>query len=90
MSFYGPLLWWFGAPATTASNHLALDLTCTDVHTGRQVFSKRYEASPYSDTSWIYALGNDFNYPAMLAEVYRQFADDLVRALPPPKSAASH
>ena len=40
-------------------------------------------------TSWLYVMANDFNYPAMLAEVYRQFAADLVRALPPPKGAAS-
>ena len=89
LSAYGPLLWFVGAPAATASNQLAVDLACVDLRTGRTLFSQRYDATPYRKTSWLYVMANDFNYPAMLAEVYRQFAADLVRALPPPKSAAS-
>ena len=89
LSVYGPMLWFIGAPAATASNQLTVDLACVDLRTGRTLFSRRYDATPYRMTSWLYVMANDFNYPVMLAEVYRQFAADLVRALPPPKSAAS-
>lgn len=77
LSAYGPLLWFIGLPAASASNELELELTCDERKTGRRLLSKRYQASPYSSTSWLYVMKNDFNYPDMLAGIYRQFVDDL-------------
>jgi len=89
LSAYGPLLWFFGAPAATASNQLAIELDCKDLHTGQTLFSRHYDASPYRKISWLYVMANDFNYPTMLAEVYRKFVDDLIQTLPPPKNVPS-
>ena len=81
LSAYGPLLWFIGLPAASASNELELELTCDELKTGRRLLTKRYNATPYSSTSWLYVMKNDFNYPDMLAGVYRQFVDDLRAAM---------
>jgi hypothetical protein len=77
LSAYGPLLWFIGLPAATVSNELVLELTCDDLKTGRRLLTKRYDAPEYGATSWLYVMANDFNYPDMLAGVYRQFVNDL-------------
>ena len=82
LSAYGPLLWFIGLPAGTASNDLSVELTCVDLKTGQTLLTRRYDAPQYHKTSWLYSMANDFNYPTMLADVYRQFTADLVRALP--------
>lgn len=77
LSVYGPLLWIVGLPAGNATNDLSVEMSCTEKKTGRQLLSKRYEAPSYSATSFLYVMANDFNYPDMLANVNKQFVDDL-------------
>jgi hypothetical protein len=77
LSLYGPMLWFIGLPAGTVSNDLALQLRCVDHRTGATLLARRYDASPYSRVTWLYSAADDFNYPAMVAEVYRQFVADL-------------
>jgi hypothetical protein len=77
LSVYGPLLWFIGLPAGTASNELSIELACTDKRSGRQILAKRYSAPEYRATSFLYVMANDFNYPDMLANVNKQFVDDL-------------
>jgi hypothetical protein len=81
VSFFAGYLWLLGAPVSTASNDLDVELSCIDTKTSEVFFTKRYAAPQYSATSWIYTMKNDFNYPDMLAGVYRQFTADLARYL---------
>src|SRR5262245_42713754 len=41
LSAYGPLLWFIGLPAATASNQLEIELACDDRTAGRRLLSKR-------------------------------------------------
>ncbi len=84
LSAYGPLLWFVGFPSGTVYNDLSVELSCLDSKTGATLFTKSYTAEPYSKVAWIYVMPDDFNYPVMLGDVYRQFIQDLRRALPSP------
>lgn len=77
----GPDLWILGFPAGTVRNELSVELSCMDSQTGNLLFSKTYTAQPYSKVFWIYSMPNDFNYAEMLAQVYKEFAADLVQVL---------
>jgi hypothetical protein len=79
LSAYGPMLWFIGLPAATASNELVVELTLDDLKAGRRLLTKHYEAPKYGSTSWLYVMKNDFNYPDMLADIYRRFVDDIRR-----------
>lgn len=82
LSVYGPVLWFIGLPAGSASNDLVVELRCDDLKAGRTLLTKRYRAPTYSATSFLYVMANDFNYPDMLAGVYKDFVQDLSHALP--------
>ena len=82
LSVYGPLLWFIGLPAGSASNELSIEVNCLNKKTGRTILSKRYTAPSYSATSFLYVMANDFNYPEMLANVNKQVVEDLRAALP--------
>lgn len=77
----GPILWLFALPAASASNTLSVELTCTDRRSGRQVLSKRYGPPPYESTSNLYVRESDFEFAALLANVNREFVEDLRAAL---------
>lgn len=77
LSVYGPLLWFFGLPATTTSNDLSIALSCVSSSTGEVLFSKEYTALTSKQISSIYNLKNDFNYSELLKNVCSEFIDDL-------------
>lgn len=77
LSVYGSLLWVVGLPAGTASNDLSVELHCIDASSNRQLFAKTYKVPTYSRWGWIYSMPNDFNYPDMLKDIYKQFVSDL-------------
>ena len=81
LSVYGPLLWVFGFPAATASNELALELSLVDSKTHKPLLSKVYTATPRKNVSFMYVMKNDFNYPEMLAEVNKQFCQEIPAVL---------
>lgn len=82
LSVYGPLLWFVGFPAGTVSNELSVRIECRDVKTQRVLHSKTYTAPRYKKISWIYMMPSDFNYAAMLKNLYRDVVADLGRAAP--------
>lgn len=77
LSVYGALLWYIGLPAGTVSNDLSVELRCIDASSNRQLFAKTYKAPTYSRWGWLYSMPNDFNYPDMLKDIYKQFVSDL-------------
>lgn len=77
LSVYGPFLWFIGLPAATLQNELSLELSLLDAKSNRVLLTRQYEATPYKKVTWIYALANDFQYPDMLAEVNKQFCEDV-------------
>lgn len=77
LSVYGPLLWYFGFPATHVTNDLQVKLSVFDTKTRKQIFTKTYAADHYGKTGWIYSLPSDFRYSEMLASVYKNFLEDL-------------
>ncbi len=81
LSVYGPLLWFVGFPAGSVGNNLSVELSLSDAKTEKPIFSKVYTATPHKGVTWIYVMENDFNYPEMLAEVNKQFCQDMQPAL---------
>jgi hypothetical protein len=79
LSAYGPLLWFFGFPAGTASNELSVKLMCEDSKSRTVLFSKTYMAPRYTTWFWLYWMPTDFNYAELLKEIYREFIGDLER-----------
>ena len=77
LSIYGPLLWYFGLPASHISNDLEIKLSLMDSKLKKEIFSKTYKADQYKKLGWIYNLPNDFYYPEMLRIVYQQFVNDV-------------
>ena len=77
LSAYGSLLWYIGLPAVSLSSDLSVELRCIDAGANRQLFAKIYKVPTYSRWGWIYSLPNDFNYPDMLKDIYKQFVSDL-------------
>jgi hypothetical protein len=77
LSVYGPLLWLIGLPAASTSNELSVEFSLVDSQTDKPLFSKTYAATPRKSVSWIYVMKNDFNYSEMLAEVNKQFCQDI-------------
>jgi hypothetical protein len=88
-SYFGFALWMVGLPMGTFSNELEVELVCFDARKQQTVFAKRYTAPRYSATTWIYPMKDDFNYPTMLAGIYREFAQDLAGQLAARAAAAS-
>lgn len=78
----GPMLWLFVLPVADAWNTLAVDLSCTDRRSGRQILSKRYAPPTYDSSSNLYVRESDFEFAALLATVNREFTEDLRAALP--------
>lgn len=81
LSVYGPLLWFFGFPAGTVSNDLAVQITVKEAETNKILLSKTYAAPRYKKISWIYYMPSDFNYAAMLKALYLDAVNDLRRSL---------
>jgi hypothetical protein len=81
LSAYGPLLWLFGLPAGSASNELEVELSLADKQTGATLVSRRYRAPRYDATSWLYVMKSDFEYPTLLAGVYKQFVAEAQPAM---------
>lgn len=77
LSVYGPLFWYIGLPAGSASNDLSVELRCIEAKTNRQIFAKTYQVPTYSRIGWLYSMPNDFNYPDMLKDLYKEFLKDL-------------
>lgn len=77
LSVYGPMLWYFGLPAGTVSNNLAIELSCIDLSANKILFTKQYSVPAYEAWVFLYDLTNDFNYAEMLKNTYRQFMIDL-------------
>lgn len=76
-SVYGPDLWLVGFPATWTENQLSVELSLVDAKTQKELFDKIYTAKPRSNVNWIYYLNSDFNYGEMLAELNKQFCEDI-------------
>jgi len=81
LSVYGPLLWLIGLPAGTVYNELSIEMSCVDVATDKILFSKTYTAPCYRKVAWIYVMPDDFNYPVMIKDLYKEFVEDLRVAL---------
>lgn len=79
LSIYGPLLWYFGFPATTVTNDLEIKLSLIDSKSKNVIFSKTYKADQYKKTGWIYNIPSDFSYSEMLKVLYKQFVEDLLK-----------
>lgn len=79
LGIFGPLLY-LVLPIGSFQNDLALQLTCTDAHSGATLFEASYAAQPVGQIFFLYTLPNDFSYPAMLQEVYGKFLDDLSKS----------
>ncbi|TGK12049.1 hypothetical protein EHO60_07195 [Leptospira fletcheri] len=77
LSIYGPILWLIGLPAVTVENTLKIELSLVNNKSKKILFTKEYDATPYSEIGWIYSLPNDFHYAEMLNEVYKKFIYDL-------------
>ena len=77
LSVYGPLLWFIGFPATSATNELSVELSVTDAKTDKMLLVKTYDAEPYGSVGWLYYMPSDYNYPRMLQQVYKEFVKDL-------------
>ena len=77
-SFYGPLLWYIGFPATHVSNDLEVKLSLIKTDSKKVIFSKTYKSDQYKKLGWIYNIPNDFRYSEMLGELYKEFLEDLV------------
>lgn len=80
LSVYGPILWFVGFPATHVSNDLEVKLSLIDSKSKKVIFTKHYKADHYKKLGWIYSLPNDFRYSEMLAELYRQFINDMSKS----------
>jgi len=77
LGVFGPYFWFLGAPAFSIDNDLKIHIECLDIKTNKVLLSKEYAAVPVSNLGWIYAIGNDFNYPEMLQSIYKEFVADL-------------
>lgn len=77
LSVYGPDLWLIGFPCAWTENNLSLQLSLVNSRTDKTLFEKTYTAPPEKAFSWIYVIRNDFNYPDMMAEVDKQFCQDI-------------
>jgi hypothetical protein len=77
LSIFGPVLWIIGAPASTFGNELSVELTLVDSAANKPVFSKVYTAEPRNKVNWIYYHHDDFDYSEMLAELNKQFCQDI-------------
>jgi hypothetical protein len=77
LSAYGAYLWLIGFPCASANNELSLELSLVDAKADKTLFSKVYTATPRSSVSWLYVMNNDFNYSEMLADVNKQFCNDI-------------
>ncbi len=77
LSFAGPYLWLIGFPSASTENDLSVELSLVDSKTDKVLFSKVYTAAPRKSVSWLYVMKNDFNYADMLAEVNKQFCQDI-------------
>jgi hypothetical protein len=65
LSVYGPLLWFFGLPAATASNELELHLKLARTPSDAPLWSHTIRGEA-GGTSWIYAMKPDFQYDTLL------------------------
>lgn len=82
LSVYGPMLWFVGFPSGTVTNELSIVLSLIDNQSNDVILSSTYTAPEYSKVGWLYVIPHDFNYPAMLKGLYKQFIED-VRAKSP-------
>lgn len=80
LSVEGPLLWLIGFPAFSVTNELKLQMECVDIKSNKVILSKVYTAEPYSELGWIYSMPADFNYAAMLKNIYKEFIADLKKS----------
>jgi len=77
LSAYGPILWFFGLPVGLVSNELEIKLTFVENNSNNTLFSKTYTVPKYEIKGNIYKMPNDFNYPSMLKDLYKNFTEDL-------------
>ncbi|MBL6664524.1 MAG: hypothetical protein ISQ34_01630 [Rickettsiales bacterium] len=77
LSVYGPLLWYIGFPATYVENHLEVELSLYRTDGNKLIFNKKYKATPYEKTGWLYSLPSDFEYNTLLSGVYKEFLMDV-------------
>ncbi|HXB60395.1 MAG TPA: hypothetical protein VNU95_12550 [Candidatus Acidoferrales bacterium] len=77
LGVYGVYLWVIGLPAASTQNQLSVDMSLVNSATDQTLFSKTYTATPRKDISWIYYIKSDFKYSEMLAEVNKQFCQDI-------------
>lgn len=77
LSVYGPLLHFFGFPATKVENSITLKLSLVDAKRNKTIFSKKYYSPLYEKTSVIYNLKSDFYYSDLLRIIYKRFINDI-------------
>ncbi|MBA3037711.1 MAG: hypothetical protein FP814_14615 [Desulfobacterium sp.] len=82
LSVYGPMLWFVGFPSGTVSNELSIELSLVDSQSDKVILSNNYTAPEYSRVGWLYVMPNDFNYPAMLKDIYKNFIEDVRTRIP--------
>ena len=77
LTFEGPLLWIIGFPTTSVSTDLSLELSLVDSKTDKPLFTKVYTAPHDLEVAWLYVPKDDFKYSEMLAELNKQFCQDI-------------
>ncbi len=77
VSGFSTFLWLIGLPGSTVSNYLSVRMYCQNTATGDTIIDNVYTAPTIENTNYIYSPKNNFNYPVMLKDIYKQFVVDL-------------
>lgn len=81
LSVYGPLLWFFGFPASHTKNALEVSFSLKERQSQKLIWENTYSEEA-SNTSWIYYLGSDFNYSDLYKKIMLQAMKDIRASLP--------
>ena len=82
LSFYGPLLWFFGFPAGRSHNELGLSLKMKKISDGSLVWKKSYTKNSKVLQGLYYNSGHDVKgYSYLMQEVMNEAINDMNREL---------
>lgn len=81
LSAYGPMLWFFGLPAGTVTNELAVKLRLVDRASQNLLWEKEYRDQYDIGAFWFYAMPEDFYYDKLLKQLMPKILGDLEAAV---------
>jgi hypothetical protein len=82
LSFYGPLLWYFGLPAGTSTNDVEIVLSLQD-KSSRELWSYHFTDSASITQGLYYNFGNDaMNFSVLTQEAMNAALRDLTQRMP--------